>query len=569
MRTWIVTAILRYRGPMALLVLLQLGCGLLVSLQPRYFQQLVSLVVAETHSALWVKGFPLLGYLAGIYLSVAILQGMSGYVGTLFSTNLLQQLQSAFFKKTSQLPLEQFRQQSAGEFFTTFANDIGQAQRFFADFIPGVVREFIIAMTVTAILFYFCPASLTMAALSIVILVATLVMLLNRIMGEYARAQRAGWGQIHRVFDETVQGIDTVKTLAAEKQRSLDFQASTGTLRNLSVKAGSVVSIFSPGIELVAQLGGLGLVVLAYSLISKGELQVDPFLVFFFYATLLQMSVSNLIRSISTVQTEFAGVERLAAFLRELSEPEEKYLAGAVPSHSVTIRFSGVSFTYPRGRRLYSRADLVVPARAVTLLHGRSGSGKSTLVNLLLRFYDPAEGDILFDGIDIRQIPRIELRQKIGVVTQHHFVFQETLRANLLIARPDADDLQILRALERAQLRDFLNRLPQGIDTVMDPRGRGMSAGEKQRLCIARLLLRESPIMILDEPWTNLDVRACGLLSQVINSSKEMATILILSHERPQTLAVDLVYRLDEERGIFVEEDPLQPCKESIAKYYG
>lgn len=551
---------------MTLLVLMQLGCGLLVSLQPRYFQQLVSLVIGETQSGLWNRGLPLLGYLAGVYLSIALLQGVSGYLGSVFSTNLLQHLQTDFFEQTSQLPLEHFRQQSAGEFFTSFANDIGQAQRFFADFLPGVARELITAMAVTGILFYFCPASLTLAALCIVIVVALLVTILNRIMGEYARAQRSGWGEIHRVFDETLQGIDTLKVLAAEKRRSADFQACTGALRELSVRAGRVLSIFSPGIELLAKLGGLGLVALAYFLMSKGKLQVDPFLIFFFYATLLQMSVSNLTKSLSTVQTEFTGVRRLASFLAEPNEPEDGHLEGVMPSRAVTVELCGVSFGYPGCRRLYSSADMVIPARAVTLLHGKSGSGKSTLINLLLRFYEPEEGDILLDRISIRQIPRNELRKKIGVVTQHHFIFQETLRANLLIAQPDANDAKILGALERAQLGDFLFRLPRGIDTVMDPRGMGMSAGEKQRLCIARLLLRESPIMILDEPWANLDLPARELLAEVINSSKETATILVLSHEHPQTLAVDHIYHLNEEKGIFVREGSLQIWKGTSAK---
>jgi ABC-type multidrug transport system fused ATPase/permease subunit len=558
MRNWIPTVISRYKSPLTWLVLMQLGCGLLVSVQPRYFQQLVSLVVGEAHSDLWARGLPLLGWLGSVYLGIAVLQGLSGYVGSIFSTNLLQQLQKDFFEKTSQLPLEHFRQQSAGEFFTTFANDIGQAQRFFADFLPGLARELITATAVTLILFYFCPAPLTFAAICIVIVVALLVTILNRLMGHYARAQRAGWGEIHRVFDETVQGIDTLKVLAAEKRRSDDFQIHTGALRELSFRAARILSIFSPGIELLAKLGGLGVIAMAYSLISKGELQVDPFLVFFFYATLLQMSVSNLSKSLATIQTEFTGVRRLAAFLGEPNEPEESHLTMIVPSHSVTIELSGVSFAYPGGRQLYSKADLVIPARAVTLLHGKSGSGKSTLINLLLRFYEPEEGLISMDGIDIRQIRRAELRRKIGVVTQHHFIFQETLRANLLIAQPDATDSRIVSALERAQLEDFLVRLPQGINTVMDPQGRGMSAGEKQRICVARLLLRQSPMMILDEPWTNLDLQARELLAKVINSSKETATILVLSHERLQTLAVDRIYHLNEQKGIFVREDFLQ-----------
>jgi ABC-type multidrug transport system fused ATPase/permease subunit len=143
------------------------------------------------------------------------------------------------------------------------------------------------------------------------------------------------------------------------------------------------------------------------------------------------------------------------------------------------------------------------------------------------------------------------------VVTQNHFIFQETLRGNLLIAQPDASDEQILQALERAQLKDFVARLPQGLETVMDPRGIGASTGERQRLCIARLLLRESPIMILDEPWSNLDDRARKLLAEVINACKSTATILILTHERHPALAVDQLYHLDGAQGILIQEDPL------------
>ena len=552
MRDLIRTILVQYRNPLILLVLMQLGCGLLVAIQPRYFQQLVSLAISGPQTDLWNKGLPLLAWLAGVHITIALLQGMSGYLSTLFSTNLMEQLQTNFFVKMSRLPLEHFRQQPAGELFTTFANDIGQTQHFFAAFLPGVAREVITTITVTAILFYFCPASLTGAAICIVIVIALLVTFLNRIMGRFAKAQRTGWGKIHRAFDETIQGIDTIKTMAAENQRSADFHVQTATLRNLSVRAGRILAVFTPGIELLIALGGLSLIALAYSLIAEGTLLTDPFLVFFFYATLLQMSISHLAGSLSTLPTELTGVRRLGSFLGKTNEAEEGHLTGTVPAHPVPIEFAGVSFGYPGGRRLYSKANMVIPAGSVTLLHGKSGSGKSTLINLLLRFYAPSEGTILLDGIDISRIPRAELRTKIGVVTQHHFIFQETLRANLLIARPDATDALILRALARAQLTDFLDRLPQGIRTVMDPRGRGMSAGEKQRLCIARLLLRESPIMILDEPWSNLDGEARELLAQVLNATRTTATILVLSHERPQTLAVDHTYSLDEKNGVFL-----------------
>jgi ABC-type multidrug transport system fused ATPase/permease subunit len=193
----------------------------------------------------------------------------------------------------------------------------------------------------------------------------------------------------------------------------------------------------------------------------------------------------------------------------------------------------------------------LIPAHAITVIHGPSGSGKSTLINLFLRFYGPAEGSIHFDGIDIGEFSRAELRRKISVVTQYHFVFHDTLRMNLLVAKPGAGEEEMLEVLERANLGEFVRRLPGGIDEVMDPRGKGMSGGEKQRLCIARLLLRDSPIMVLDEPWSNLDEEARELLAQVLNRSKESKTVLILTHEDLSSLEVDRIFHLEPEKGTF------------------
>jgi len=556
MRSWIVDIISRYRWPLTLLVILQLGCGVLMALQPRYYQQLVSLAINYQHANLWATGLPLIEQLALIFLAIALLQGIIGYTGSVFAFNLLKQLQTDFFDKASHLPLTYFQQQSAGEVFTKFNNDIGQAQRFFADFLPGVCRELITAVAVTAILFYFCPTALTLAALGIVALTVLLVTVLNRIMGGYARAQRAAWSDIQRVFDETIQGIDTVKVLAAEGQQAAHFQRYTAGLKKLSVGAGTVLSVFSPGIEFLTQLGGLGLVALAYYLIARGELHLEPFLLFFFYASLLQMSVTQLTRLLATVQTEFTGIRYLAGFLAEAPEADDGYPLVTLPGHAVPIELANLTFGYPGGRRLYNRANLLIPANSVTVIRGESGSGKSSLINLLLRLYAPEEGVISLGGIDIRRIPRTELRRKVGVVTQNHFLFQETLRANLLIAQPDASDRQIAWALERAQLKNFVARLPQGIETVMDPRGKGVSTGERQRICLARLLLRESPIMILDDPGSNLDYRARKLLAEVINACKSTATILILTHERLPALAVDRLYHIDGAQGILIQEDP-------------
>jgi ABC-type multidrug transport system fused ATPase/permease subunit len=558
MTPWILKALFRYRRMLSVIIIIQVTCAILLALQPRYFQQLVSLAIGGARGTLLAEGLPIITLLAGIYLSGTLLQALGGYIGCTFSSNLLKQLQSDFFEKVSHLPLQFFQRQSSGEFFTQFNNDIGQTQRFIADFCPKAVRECITAVTVILILLYFCPVLLTFTALGIVIVTSFLVVQLNRIMARYARKQRTGWGEINRLFDETVQGIDTLKMFATEKQRRERFEKNTSDFRDLSVRAGSVVAMFSPGIDLISKFGSLLLIFMAYYMISRGNIQLDPFLLFFFYAALLQMSVSNLAGYLANIQAELTAIRKISAFFSESCEQDEAGKTSMLLHQAVSIELQALTFSYPKGRLLYRDANMHIPANSLTVVHGPSGSGKSTLINLLLRFYSPMRGCIKLDGIDIENYTRSELRRKIGVVTQNHFVFNEPLRENLLVAKPDAGDPEIRRALEQAQLGGLLTRFPGGLDEVLDPRGRGMSAGEKQRICIARILLRNSPLMILDEPWSNLDDRARQLLAEVINTAKRSTTIMILTHEDLPALAVDRTYNLMPEQGAFVRA-PLMP----------
>lgn len=553
MKTWILKTAGAYWKSITALICIQGLCALLISLQPRYYQQLVSLAMDRSQNSMMAKGIVLVGLLTAIYIGCAVLKGLSGRMGAVFSSNLLKQLQIDFFEKTAQLPLLYFQKASAGEFFTKFNNDIGMSQKFVAGFLPDAVRELVTALVVTAILFYACPVILTLTALGIIIVASISTVMLNIKMAPYARAQRAGWGDINRIFDETIQGIDTLKMFGAEKERNRHFVSHTAAFRNLSVRAGSILAIFSPLIELISKLGSLLPLVLAYYLISKGDIQIEPFLLYFFYAALLNASVSNLVGSLAGIQTEITGIRNIASFFSQGIEPDESHIKSKILNRSAAISIQALTFAYPNNRDLYRSANLFIPSDAITVIHGESGSGKSTLINLLLKFYTPQKGKIFFDGVDLNEFTRSELRKKIGVVTQQHYIFQESLKANLLLAKSGAEDEEIIDALKKAHLGQFLDRLPEGIDTMMDPQGKGISAGEKQRLCISRLLLRGSKIMILDEPWSNLDENARGILSEVLNSCKKNTTILVLTHQISPELSVDKIYRLLPEKGIFQE----------------
>lgn len=545
MKQLVFRIIAQYWHMIVLLSVIQASCGFLLALQPRYYQKIVSIIIENAGVAILSEGLRVVVILAFIYIVGATLQGISGYIGVVFSSKLLERLQISFFEKTNQLPLQFFQRQSTGEFFTKFNNDVGQVQFFFASFIPSTLHELIAAVTVVGILFYFCPVILTCTALVIILLTSFLVVLINKIMAKYARAQRAGWSEVNRLFDEIVQGIETIKMFGVENEHCKLFQKRASSFRTISVRAGSIVSIFSPSIDTILKLGSLFLIFFAYHMIYQKNISLDPFLLFFFYITLLQATVSNLFGSLTNIQNSLTGIHNLSNFFAEFSEKDESKITSAKIEKSVSIAIEGLAFAYPGGKTLFNDLNLFIPANCVTVIQGPNGSGKSTLINLLLKFYFPIKGTIHFGGIDINKLTRKELRQKISVVTQYHHIFHDSLKANLLIAKPDANDEEVMNTLKKVYLEDLVRRLPKGINEVLHPRGKGLSGGEKQRICIARLLLRNSPIMVLDEPWSNLDKEARNTLTEVLNSFKKQSTIIILTHENIPLLEVDRAFYLD------------------------
>jgi len=532
MRAWILRTIAPYRTQLALLLGIQLLIAGLVAVQPIFFQRLVdSLMEGEAVSL--PSFIALSAALGAVFLCVAAAQGAGGYVAALFSSDLLRRLQVSFFEKTAQLPLTYFRRHSAGEFFTRFNHDVGQAQSFVANVVPTFIREGVTATALIVVLAWFCPWQLVATAVLVSAISTALAVLCHRILGRYAESQRAGWGEINRQFDETVRGIDTIKTFGAEERRTQQFENETARFRSVSVDAGRTVALFSPTIDLVTRLGGLALVVIAYAMISGGTLRIETFVLFFFCSALLQGSVTEMIQLYTQMPPQLVGIGNLASFFLEEEEDAARSdveEGSARIDRSLPIEFEGLEFSYPGGRELYGGATLSIPARSITIVQGPNGSGKSTLINLLLDFNRPTAGTITIGGQPLSKFSRKELRTQISVVTQYHHIFHDSLRENLRIAKPGASDEELLDALDQVGMTDFVANLPCGLDQLLDSSGKVISGGERQRICIARLLLRASPILVLDEPWSNLDEHAAQVLTQVLGRLRARCTVIVIAH---------------------------------------
>ena len=306
----------------------------------------------------------MLCFLCIVYLLGALLQGLSGYVASIFSSRLLKQLQVDFFEKVIRLPLRTLQKESAGEFFTRFSYDTSQTERFLVLFIPSVTRDFLTALAVTAVLLYSCPLVLTATSLGIVIITSFITALLPLVMERFARTQRES-GAINSLLDETLQGIDTLKTLASEGRRGRRFERLSRELCDISVKAGAVGASFGSVLEIVSKFGAILLLYLAYRLISHGTIEAKPFLLFFFYAGMLQMTVSSLVNSLATFQPELVGLQNVARFL---AEPVEEGGAGENGANriceSVVIEAADLTFGYPGERLLFEMPACMPPPTA-------------------------------------------------------------------------------------------------------------------------------------------------------------------------------------------------------------
>ena len=575
----------RARWLLALFLAVEVAGSAAGAAEPSYLQAFMSTVLdgLGAGGTLQPVGGILLA-LAALHIAGAACLGASSYLMSVVSARLLKDLRSAFFMKMSRLPISYFREVSQGEFVTQFNMDLHHAEQFLGEMLPQALLNVLMGLGVMAILAITCNPLLTLLGVLVALASSVLVVWLNQRLQHLAEALRDNYAEINRVFDETVQGIDTLKVFGGEGMQAAKFDHFNEMFRSLSVASGRLAAMFLPAVDMVLKLGNLAILALVYSMLARGTLDRDAFLRFFFYLAMLQGSLNALIGLATNLQPTLVSLRRLRDVFGQ--EEEEGFAQGAGPAESpwmgagpggdaedphgewqeqsgpqgphsapppvLRVDIENLSFAFPGGRPLFHEASLSLPAGTATHLQGDSGAGKTTLINLLLRFYRPEGGCIRFNGEDIEGMPLAAVRDQVSVVTQDHFVFEEPLRENLALGGPYACDEEMIDALRKANLGAWFDRLPEGLDTVMGTRGKSISGGERQRLCIARAFLKHAPLVVLDEPFANVDGGTRDELLKAIVNLRREATLLIVSHQPVDDAVVDRRVILDPTRSGFV-----------------
>ena len=386
-------------------------------------------------------------------------------------------------------------------------------------------------------------AGLTVMALAVAPFMAGVSFMLGRPIRLAARARRQIESRIQAHVQQTLSGVPVVQAFTQEERQHRRFKEFTATAIKAQQRSTLVRGIYSLGSGLVGSIGTAAILWVGATHVLQGSLSIGSILVFVSYLGALQVQLKAFTGIYGALQGAGASVERVMEVLGSGEEVRDK--TGAVPLAARCkghVRYEEVTFGYQRedGPVLEGVSLEVKPGQTVAIV-GPTGAGKSTLVSLLPRFFDPWCGSVSIDGIDVKDVQLKSLREQIALVLQEPFLFPMSIADNIAYARPNAEKDDIIKAAKAANAHEFIMQLPEGYDTVVGERGATLSGGEKQRLSIARALLKDAPILILDEPTSSLDAQTEELLMQALHTLMEGRSTLIIAHRLSTIREADMI----------------------------
>ena len=364
------------------------------------------------------------------------------------------------------------------------------------------------------------------------------------------RSQRRASSDMNALLHDNLAGVRQIKSFVREKEEHARFNRVSDQLRHATLVVMRVWAIYSPSMSMFEAVGALLVLGFGSHAVLTGTMQIGDLVAFLMLTAFLYDPVSRLHQLNQLVQAGRAAGERVFEIL---DEPAEPGAVAGIADHGRTrilgdIRYQDVSFSYVEGLPALRRVSFHASPGATIALVGATGSGKSTLVNLLVRFYEFTSGQVYIDGKPIREYGLRALREAVGVVTQESFLFNGSIRENLLMGKPDATDVELWRAVDAANARQFIERLPDGLESVVGERGVKLSVGEKQRLSIARALLKDPPILILDEATASVDTATERLIQEALEHLMANRTSIVIAHRLSTIVHADQILVLDHGR---------------------
>lgn len=540
---------LPYRTPLLITVF---SMVLLVGVQlfaPWFIRALIAAVRTGETEALSSGLITRLALFAlAIYAARAGLEFLRSYMAHVAGWGVVADVRVAIYRHLQRLSLHYYEDKQTGQLMSRMVNDSDLLEKLIAHAVPDVLVNVLTLVGVSAML-------LTMnAQLTLLTLVPIpLIVLAMRGFAKYVRPafreRQAELGELNAILQDNLSGIREIKTFTRERMESERIGVRIENYKRSLLHALRLLATFEPFVHFASALGVVVVIYFGGRLALGGALPIEDLVAFFLYLELFYQPVRHLSHAWEAIQEALAGAERVSELL--LEEPEIVDMPGAHVYGGRArgaIQFENVSFSYLTDRPILRNIDLDVPAGSVVALVGPTGVGKSTLASLVPRFYDVNEGRITVDGHDIRGLTLESLRRQISIVLQDVFLFHGSVRQNILFGRPGATEPEMREAARVANAVEFIDNLPEGYDTVIGERGVKLSGGQKQRLAIARAILKDAPVLILDEATSSVDTETEMLIQQALERLMTGRTTLMIAHRLSTIRNADQIVVLQDER---------------------
>ncbi len=465
-----------------------------------------------------------------------------------FEQRVIFDLRSDLYSHIQLLPLRWFDNRATGDLMTRVIEDVNSVERVLIDGIEQGVVAVLQVVIVLSVMFYFNAKLALLALIPFPFLIGGALTYTLTAHRRY-RLQRRAASAMNALLHDNLSGIRQIKSFAREREEHARFNRVSDQLRHATLVVMRVWAIYSPSMSMFEAVGAVIVLAFGSYAVLSGTMQLGDLVAFLMLTAFLYDPISRLHQLNQLVQAGRAAGERVFEILDEPIEPGwiDNYTPVRVAGD---IRYENVNFGYAEGLPALKNISLHARPGETIALVGATGAGKSTLASLLPRFYELKQGDgqIFVDGKEIREYGIRALRQNIGLVTQESFLFNGSIRENLLMGKPSATNAELWRAVEAANAREFIERLPGKLESIVGERGVKLSVGEKQRLSIARALLKDPPILILDEATASVDTGTERLIQEALEHLMANRTSIVIAHRLSTIVRADQILVLDHGR---------------------
>jgi len=480
-----------------------------------------------------------------VFIARALMQFIRSYAAHKAGWGVVSDARRLVYQHIQKLSLRFYEDKQTGQLMSRIINDTDLFERMIAHALPDVIVNGITLIGVIAILVSM-NVHLTLLTLIPIPLIILALIGYSKLVRPAFKNRQQSIGELNAVLNDSLSGIREVKAFAREEDELDKVDNKIQLVLHKNLRALKLMAIFNPIFDFAAGIGQLLVIFFGARMAIAGTLSIADLVAFFLYLDSFYTPVRSLGNSMEAVQESLAGFERISDILTVspeiISPPDPHLFAEPIQGH---IRFDDVCFHYIEGEEVLTDINVDIRAGSTVALVGPTGVGKTTLVGLIPRFYDVINGKVSIDGVDVRDFDLDQLHESVSMVLQDVFLFHGTIRENILFGRPNATEEEVLYAARIANAAEFIDRMPHGYDTMIGERGVKLSGGQKQRLSIARAVLKNSPILILDEATSAVDTETELLIQQALERLIKGRTTIIIAHRLSTVRNADKIVAME------------------------